>query len=212
MKTSEAVAIIKGRCSNYSSSTIDALIVTEMNARQKALEGGDFRPWFLLTESASTTNTASDERIPMPSDFIMEWEEGSMQYKLSTETEWSDLAKDDYDFLRERYGETAGAPKGYSEAGENFLIVPPPLYAYSWKMRYYAHQAANTLSPDSENNWLKYASDWLIAETGVIIASQYLNNKAAADAFSIQKSEAKARVEKLTVAKLEANRERMMGE
>jgi hypothetical protein len=207
---SSAQAIIKGRLGNFTSTSLDAPIITEMAQAQTVMEEGDFKPWFLLTESSTALNAINEERLPVPTDFIMEWEEGALSWKEQTATVWIDLTKEDYDFLRGRYDPT-GSPKGYALAGENFLIVPEPIAIYNWKMRYYAKQPANA-NPTDENVWLKYASDWLIAETGLIIANSYVRDKKAADQFAAQKSEAKARLEKHNVAKAEANRERMMGE
>ncbi len=212
MQFSNAVSIVKGRLSNYQSTVIDQAIKDEMNLTQRNLEQEDFQPWFLVTESATAQNSVGEERLSVPSDFLMEWEEGALQWKKTTDTLYTDLDKEDYDYLRENYYEgTNGTPKGYAEAGEYFLIVPPPLEVYDWKMRYYAHIAENVDDTD-ENVWLKHAAEWLISETGLVLAGSYLNNKLAIASFDAQRQRAKARIEKLTVAKAEANRERMMGE
>lgn len=210
MEFSNAISLLKGRLSNYQSTVIDQVCKDEMNQVQINLEQGDFQPWFLLTEGAEADNLVDDERLPVPADFIMEWEEGGLRYKATTATVWTELQKEDYDYLRVKYP-TADIPRGYAEAGLNFIIVPTPTVVYNWRMRYYAHQPANVGDTD-ENAWLKYASDWLINETGMIIANNYLGNKTATEGFVAMARSAKARLEKLTVAKLEANRERMMGE
>ena len=211
MQLDDAVQMIKYRLGNFNSTAMDAAIIAEMNQVQSTtLEGGDFQPWFMLTESSSAQTTANEERLQVPENFIMEWEEGALWYKETTATAWKPLPKEDYDFLRGRYA-AEGAPKGYAEAGLYFLLVPQPILVYDVKMRYYANQPANVNGTD-ENVWLKYASDWLIAETGLIIANNYVHNKSAAEGFVVLAKSAKARIEKLNVAKQEANRERMMGE
>lgn len=214
MLLSEAQAVLKGRLGNYSSTALDAAIITEMNLAQRDLmEQGKFKPWFLLTESSTAVNTVDEERLSVPLDFITEWEEGALKWKEQTESVYIDLEKDDYDFLRARYhrADTQGSPKGYALANDNFLIVPVPTKVYDWKMRYYAHQPPN-LVPGDENAWLKNAASWLIAETGIIIANNYVRDKMAAQGFLAMKTEAMARLRDHDVGRAEANRERMMGE
>ena len=92
-----------------------------------------------------------------------------------------------------------------------FLLVPLPSEVYDLKMRYYAHQPENVNDTD-ENVWLKHAADWLISETGIVIANNYLSNDRAAQGFNAMRGEAKARIEKLNTAREEANNERVMGE
>jgi len=210
MDLQSAQALIKGRLGNLSSTVLDAHIVSEMNAAQEKLEAGDFKPWFLLSERSTAISIASEERLPVPTDFILEWEEGCLSWKEQTATKYTLLVKEDYDFLVGRYS-VAGSPKGYALANDNFLIVPTPIAVYDWRMRYYAKQAKNLL-PADENNWLKEASDWLIAETGLILANNYVRDKVAAQGFLAMRTEAKARLRDHDVARLEANRERMMGE
>jgi len=147
----------------------------------------------------------------VPTDFLNEWEEGTLYWKLTTATKYTRLNKDDYDYLTDLYSTGTDGPRGYALAGDYFLIVPEPTVVYDWKMRYFAHQPIN-VADDDENKWLKYAANWLIAETGLVIATNYLNNDKAASAFEAWRREAKRRLEKFNIAREEANRERMMGE
>lgn len=211
MQFSVAISLLKGRLSNYQSIQIEQTLKDEMNNTQFFLEQEDFIPWFLLTESSTAQNTALEERLPVPNDFIMEWEEGALQWKKTTETVYQVVNKEDYDYLKKNFSQVDGTPKGYAEAGEYFLIVPPPTDVYDWKMRYFQHQPIN-VDDEDENVWLKHAGEWLISETGRVIAESYLNNKMATAAFVSASGRAKTRIEKLNVAKAEANRERMMGE
>lgn len=211
MNFEDAISLLKGRLHNYQSTVIDDTLKAEMNAKQYEMEQEDFMPWFLLTESATAQSLLEDERLPVPQDFIQEWEEGCLAYKLPTEAKYSHLDKDDYDYLRHLYECADGRPRGYALAGEYFLLVPRPIIAYDWRMRYYAHQPLN-VNPDDENMWLKHAANWLVAETGLVVANNYLNNATAAQGFDAWRQEAKSRIEKFNVAREEANRERMMGE
>lgn len=211
MQFSTAISLLKGRLSNYQSTVIEPTLKTEMNARQFMLEQEDFKPWFLLSESATTQTTALEERMEVPDDFIMEWEKGALEWKLTTESIWKPLEKDDYDYLRKVYTDVSGSPSGYDLAGKYFLLVPAPNVVYDLKMRYYAHQPENVNDTD-ENAWLKYAAEWLIAETGIVVANNYLSNDRAAQGFNAMRVEAKARIERLNTAREEANNERIMGD
>ncbi len=210
-----AVSLCKGRLSNFQSTLIDQTIKDEMNAAQFRLEQEplDPMPWFLLTESATIQNVAEEPRIALPSDFILEWEEGALEWKLTTAaaSAYKVVGKEDYDYLKKTYTDATGTPEGYSLAGLYFLIVPAPAAIYDWRMRYYAHQAINVNGTD-ENLWLKHAGEWLIAETGHFIAEAYLNNKNAMAFFDKQRIRQRDHIANLTLAMLEANRERMMGE
>ena len=64
----------------------------------------------------------------------------------------------------------------------------------------------------TENLWLTWASDWIMTETGYILASTYVIMPAIAQAFQLERTEAARRVMGDTVARNEAGRTRKMGE
>lgn len=208
MLRSEAVALIAARLGNRTD--LNNSIITEMKLMQSTLEAGEFIPWFLLTEFSEILGSAGEERIPLPTDFICEYEHGTLWIYDANDTEdpWKELTKDDYDALKA--AKTGSArPTHYALVGLNFRVLPVPNAAYTYKMIYYAN--AQELSSDIENAWLKYAADWLITETGAKIAP-YLAMGEAAASFKTDALIAKNRVFKLHEARQHANREYKRGD
>ena len=71
MTRDEAIAIIKGRSGQFNNSAIDADIVTEMkHVQDTILEGGDVKPWFLITKDDTVVSVADTREIAWPSDFL----------------------------------------------------------------------------------------------------------------------------------------------
>lgn len=208
MIRSEAVALIAARLGNRTD--LNNSIITEMKLMQSTLEAGEFTPWFLLTEFSTITGSPGEERIPVPADFILEYEHGTLWIYDASDTAdpWKELTKDDYDALKAaKTGSTR--PTSYALVGQNFRVLPVPDAAYTYKMIYYAN--AQALSSDIENAWLKYAADWLITETGAKMAP-YLGMGEAAATFRADALIAKNRVLKLHEAREHANREYKRGD
>lgn len=209
MLRSAAIALIKQRLGNRPD--MDAHILAEMQFVQATLlEGGATLPWFLLTEVATATTIAAEERLPVPSDFLREDAElgGLWRYDVTQDKPWIELKKDEYPVLKARYT-TTGKPSHYALAGEYFRFFPLPDAAYQIKQVYLARGLP--LTSDIENVWLKYAADWLIAETGKIIAT-YIQNTKIADLFEKDAMVAKNRVMVEDVARREAALTREMGD
>ena len=143
----------------------------------------------------------------------MEYEDGTLEYYNSAadaEGRYVKLVKDDLDALRLRYGESVGAPKAYALVGEYFHIFPLADAVYPIKLHYYRSQTA--LTTNIENNWLKYAADLLIAETGAVMAVQYLQNSALSDTFRAQANTARARLRTYDEARKHVGMNYQMGD
>jgi len=63
-----------------------------------------------------------------------------------------------------------------------------------------------------ENAWTKYASDWYMAELGLLLATFYTRDADAVTGFQAAVQRAKSRVYVETVARAEANANRVMGD
>jgi len=213
-----AVDIIMKRLGNNTDTSLRDDIINEMAFVQETiLEGGEFKPWFMLSEVSSVNGSASEERLALPSDFLMEYEQGALyRYDTSADNPWVELVKDDIDRLRALYSETEDKPLYYALAGDYFLLKPTPDAVYTYKMRYYKTQTslAGTYgdAANVENAWLKHASDWFIGEVGAIIASQYLQSEVLAQRFMEQAAKGKLRVRTQHYAREEANWTRAMGD
>ena len=203
MTRDEAVALIRKRMSRFTTNAVlDGYIVDEMKAYQQKLEEKPFLPWFLLEESSSISMTIGEERVPLPSDFLKEEEGDALWLEDAQGTEYR-LEKNDYDYMRKRY--TANArPVNYAIIGPYFRLRPKPDIAYTLRMIYFKNDAV--LTTNIENQWLKYASDLMIAGTGVVIASQYTKDMKSAQMFMEQEAEAYRDLISTDQARKDANR------
>lgn len=210
-----AVDLLMGRLGKRVSTTTQQDIINEMvYVQENILEGDPTIPWFLLTEKATASTTPDEERLALPSDFLQEWEEGAL-YIIDSAGETKPVIKDDWDSVKHKVT-GSGRPTHYSLAGDYFLLRKVPDAVYSIHMRYYARQTSLAGSYGSsdpgnvENNWLKWAGDWFIAEVGIIISRQYLQSKEMLELFVAQRATAKKRiVDKDTIMK-ETNVQRFM--
>lgn len=190
MLRNAAVDLIMSRLGNRKDVALRDSIITEMNFVQvNILEEMDLVPQFLLTEEATAVNDSGDKRLPIPTDFLMEWEDGGL-YRFdaaSTDDPWKEMVKDDYDVLL-RIKTGTGTPQWYSQTGKYFFLFPEPDAVYTWKMKYYARGASfaglyTDTGTNIENVWLKHAADLLIAETGAIIGQYHLQSVTLAKPF-----------------------------
>ena len=217
MRRDEAVDLLMGRLGsrNHAATRQDA--INEMvYVQTNLLEGDPTLPWFLLSESTQTTTTIDEERVALPSDFLQEWEEGAL-YIVTDDGDTVGMVKDDWDRIKARVT-GSGQPEYYAIGGNYFFLRKVPNKAYTLIMRYYAREAsvagtygaAVDTDGNIENNWLKWASDWFIAETGIIIARQYLQSEPMLKLFVEQRAVAKKRlVDKDTIMQ-ETNIQRFM--
>ncbi len=156
-------------------------IIEELQNAQVFYEKAPRLPWFLLDETHWATLTDGEERIPVPSDFLREYEKGTLWYYNATATEdadiYTNLVKDDLDYLRDTLpGE--GAPVAYALTGDYFRIFPTPDDAYVLRMVYY--KKGTVLSTNVENDWLLNVPDVLIGYAGRMIAAALHDDRAKA--------------------------------
>ena len=146
---------------------LETEIITALQDAQDELEGGQELPWFLRSEVSSITTVADEERVPLPSNFLREWEDDHMWVYDAAATEaadvWKPLLKLSLDQMRLDYPGT-GEPKAYATSGLYWRIGPVPDDVYALKTIYY--KADTVLTSDVENMWLKYASDLMIGLAG----------------------------------------------
>lgn len=214
MTRDEAVALIKGRMGRNANSSLDAIIVSEMQfVQENILEGGAVMPWFLESQSDALVTVADTRTVAMPSDFIRERDEGAF-WRFGTagdDTTLVELFKSDSSDLQDIYASADNSgPTHYSMLGTSVELYPKPDAVYSLRLNYYA--TATVLSSNVENAWLKYASDWVIAETGYIIANEHMQSDKMAAKFLSQIQAARARILQRDTAIKEANRDRFKGD
>lgn len=179
---------------------------------QVRLEQEDALPWFLRTEISSTTTTAAEERVGVPSDFLAEWEDDALWYFNDTASEpedvWTKLQKSETDLLRAKYP-GSGTPKAYSLDGTYFRIFPTPDAVYTLKQIYFA--ADQVLSTNIENKWLKYVPELLIGIVGQEMGVPIGLSAARFERFRQLESEGRTRIRRKNLQLELANRPLLIG-
>ena len=209
MLRSVAVEQVRYNMGNQQTNINDQIIANMQFVQEFVLEGDTFKPWFLLSEDSTIQTTAEEDRLPQPSDFLMEYEQGSLMIEYEAPAAGSLPSR--YCPLKKRTTDSAysafsgdGKPQLYATSGKYFRLFPRPDKSYYIMMRYYQRDVA--LTTDIENLWLEWAADWLIAETALKTAHDIGNTD------SIKKLEgmvARARDRVMTedIARKEVNHE-----
>lgn len=171
-----AISIIARRLGKRTD--LDDQILDEMQLVQEVMEHADMLPFFLLTELATASTEVGEERVKIPTDFLKEYEAGALWYYDSTDDQiWFPLKRREIEELKGAFTDD-GPPQYYALAGEYYRIAPVPDDVYTLKMLYYGQDAL--LTSNIENQWLKYAPELMIAETGLRVAAYIQNDKLVA--------------------------------
>lgn len=217
MQRDTAVDLLMGRLGRRTNASLKNDIINEMVfVQENILEGGEFLPWFLITNDDTLATVADSEEVTLPTDFIREWEDGKL-WRLTDEGTWKEIVREDYAYIKAKYPE-AGTPRFYDRDETRLFFRPIPIEVLSLDLWYYASDAslAGTYGGTGstvENGWLQWASDWLLAETGFIIATQYIKEDPnLATAFEKQIMRARDRVYARDTEWREANKNRRMGD
>lgn len=220
MTRDEAIKIILQRLGNRVNDTyLQQVAVSEMQlAQEMALEGADFKPWFLLSENMFANTGVLEPRIPVPPGFLEEHEDGTLWVQQIGTTKWLPLAHGDADVLEERYEGLIGIPQEYAVVRHYFVLFPKPDVAYPLKMRCFLREPAlvypygeENLQSTRTNNWLMEAADWLIGETGRAMAAS-IRDQEALLGFEKTAAEGRTRLYVRHVAREEMNRTRSQGD
>ena len=223
MQRDAFVDLLMNRLGARTSSTLRDKIISEMVfVQENTLEGGDFLPWFLITNDDTLVSVASQEYINLPSDFIREWEDGGFWVNDSTDTvnPWKQLVRDDYDIIKKKSPPTTeDAPARYDRDGSRLLLRPIPDRVYSFDLWYYQQDSSlagtyGDAGASEENGWLQHASDWMLGEVGLLVYSLHLQgtNQNIIQLFQALKVMGQDRVYKRDTEWREANKYRQMGD
>lgn len=220
MTGAELLTALRERLGNRS--TIDlptATILAEAElVRTTILERTTFFPWFLQDEDVTVSTVASTEYVSLPSDFLGfdpedEWSGIAYQDPADTSADpWVPIAYDDFNIIKAKYKDAVtGKPVAFGLVGTRAYFRPIPDAVYSLRFRHYKTDA--TFPSDGTTNlWLTYAPDWVMGEVGFILASQYVKDMEAAQAFVAMKQEARKRCYYETVKRQESGKARQMGD
>ena len=208
----EIIDIVLRRCGNRESdTTLTSHAEAEIVQIQNRLELEPELPWFLLTEKANATCTADEPRLPVPSNFLMEWDEGALYVLNPDDSKEYEVVKDEYDTLKAQYRDaSADLPEFFALRKDVFWLFPTPDQAYTMYITYY--KAQTSLTTNITNEWTTYAADLLIGELGIIMAGSYLHNPNLRAIFEQETLRARNRISAQNVSREEKNRTRTMGD
>jgi len=204
MTIDEVVTLVLNRCGNRSGdSGLTSAALLELKMLQGRLEEAPDPPWFLISERADGEVTQSEPRLELPSDFLMELEEGALFLVKGDGTE-KELKKDEYDRLRRTYLNTEeGEPEWYTIRGKYIYLFPTPDAAYEVRLVYYKRDTAPATGVTNE--WSTYAADVLIAELGMVISGEYLKDERTRKQFETDLAIARKRLKDKNIARGEVN-------
>lgn len=187
-----------------------ARIALELDTIQdNVLEAKPWHPWFLQSELASASTLADERRVPLPLDFLGEIEESHLYIVIDGEL--VELPKRDPDIAQKAFpGTGTGTPKVYAISGLYFQFYPIPDQAFEVQMRYYAKDARIS-DPANDTNWLKFASDVVLAELCYVLAAKHIKDAEAAAGFAQDAQVAWKRLYDKHTAMLEINQPRSLG-
>lgn len=195
-------------------SDLEAEIILELQNAQVDLESEPTLPWFLVSEVSSTTTTADEGRVPLPTDFIREAEEedgGGLYWFDSTADEdeqWRQLEKATLNEIRAAYQSSTGEPEAYAIDDEYFRLGPIPDDTYTLKMVFY--QKDDTLNTNIENKWLAKAPELIVGVAGRKIA-EAIRDAGALQIFANMEARGRKRLLDYATARQEEGRTRQMG-
>lgn len=208
MLRADCITLIASRLGNRTDLN-DTIALEMLMVQETLLEGtGAFLPWFLVTELVDLPVTAGEERVNLPAVFLGEVEGQPLWwYDANLANPYKRLHKNDLGLLMEKYIANA-VPVEYALSGNYIILKPTPSVNGTLRLRYYAA----AVKDETENGWLKYAPDLLIAETGAVIAGKYLQNTGLADRFIQDGVIARQRLFAKNEARQHTNRQYGMGE
>jgi len=222
MTRDEVIKLVLSRCGNRTKDTyLAGQCVQELALiQQTTLEGADFKPWFLLSEYMHATTGALESRMPLPTNFLEELEEGILWVRPPGQVKYQPLRRDDLDVLEERYLDNEPAmPTNYAIVRQYAVLFPKPDTAYPLKVRCYLREPTLMYEYGQEasqtvktNQWLTECPDWVVGELGAKIAGSYIKDEATAAKFKEEAMAARTRLYVSTVAREEMNRQRSAGD
>lgn len=217
----QAIKLILARCGRRESDTYlrDQAILEMALVQTDELEGADFKPWFLLSEYMRANSGANEPRLPLPTMFLEEHEEGLLWVKPVDRTNYTPVIRGDIDDLEVEFeGAAPAMPERCGIVKNNLILYPTPDVSYQMKIRCYLKEpvldypfGAPAGAPET-NLWLTHAALWLISATAARIFKYYLKDMAGAAELEKEAKDAKTRLYVQHVAREEMNRTRKIGD
>lgn len=200
-RLSNALDLVKRRLGRFTANPtqLDDFIFDELKATQDRLEGWPSLPWFCKVRASVFTTVAGDDYLLLPSTFLRLRDEWEKPVQVYHEGQWKSLDVLSYEQLWERTNGT-GVPQAAAHDGVKLALGPTPNAAYQMKLGYYTRQPILEVGVVTSNAWLKHAFDLMCAETGLILANNYLKNQEAVALFDAWARRARQALEQTNVA------------
>lgn len=209
MIKSTFLTLLKLRLGSRTDTDLDTLISLEADQAQFELEHSAEIPWFLLSLGEPFTLSAGSRTSAWPAGFLAEFMDGGI-WVTDSDGNSTLLDKGDYDESLAYWGSETGLPVGYSSAGTNIQLFPIPDDSYSATVDcFLADTLFSATQSVSENLWLEYAPDVLLAKTGMRVAS-FIRDIDLVQVFADEYTLALKRMETEHIARMEVNRVRRM--
>ena len=206
MTRDDAVTLIQSRLGSRFDTRTKTLAELELRLQQEMLEQQTFLPWFLFQESQIILNLSdpTPEIFNFPEGFLREYSEDVDIPSLWWQDDagvWKPIPKK---LVMSTYllESSSGPPLAYSVVGERIRLWPVPDKEYSLRLYYY--KAADVLSSNIENGWLKYASQLLWGKAGAALAVNF-RDSAAVDYFTRMADMAQQELIRTHITRQEAN-------
>lgn len=168
------------------------------------LEAKEWLPWFLLKEDNSLVTVVGTRVVALPTDFLLESEEGGLYLTRNGEIV-KRLVKMDFNAALAKYP-AEGEPEAYSIFGDAIQLFPIPSEALGLALTYYGK--GNSLLATSQ--WYTHAGDVIAAEVGRLLAEKHIKDSNAAAGFALDAQTAWNRLYHKHVAMTELQTERAM--
>lgn len=198
MNGETAIGLLILRLGNRKNADIAERINLEMSLSQETLcEELHLYPWFLRYTNTVVPFIAGESKILLPDNFIAfddDW--GGLfvlDPTLTSPVKYRKLRRITSDDYWNKYAyDEVGIPTHYMidvstgtgvGMGTEITLTPTPDIDYACKIQYIGKDIATPAS-NTENRWLKYAPDLLIAHAGYQLASKHFMDDTRAISFS----------------------------
>lgn len=214
----KALDLLMNRLGKRTDLELRGACLAEMNLIQTMeLERADFLPWFLRSEDQGLALGQEQELVALSSDFLGFDDDWGEVYYRDVERDaldqWTRVLKWTEDPEKIVYFDSEpGPPKAYALVGQHLRIRPFADKDYTIRALFYKRGLVVVDNDEPSSPWLTFAGDWLIAETGFVMASQYLQNDKLAKSFSAQLIKAKDRVYRQNESRRHTGQSYTMGE
>lgn len=140
---------------------IEKEVQEEMQLAIRRLEEGPVKFWFLLGDTRTNVTTEGEGRLPVPGNFLREYEEGALWVNQEDGTRIPLIKRDNTTLARDYPG--SGIPVAYSLTGQYFRLYPIPDMEYGMDVLIY--QRSPALREDLDNVWFHHGTELLINAT-----------------------------------------------